>query len=297
MASPHVAGVAALLKSQFPDKTGSEIRTALERTAEDVGACGNDRMHGNGLVNVVAAAAYLEGTGPPALEQTGCIETRVSVTTDDWGEETYYLVSSTTTGEIMYRGGPYENGQRATYIDTFYLPPDCYMFQVLDSYGDGVNNPETGIGEFTVEYNGEEASIVGFEGSEEIVLFGCETACPNGHSLAVLMLETDEYANVENQLFLYDVDDPNNYIWDGSPGVLQGSTTYILEECLDPSACYDFFYFDTWGDGFLEGGLTFIWEGEVVLTVEIHELGENYDSSTGVFWSASVGNCPDYSNS
>ncbi len=55
MASPHVAGVAALIKSAAPSKSNIDIRTILETTAEDLGTLGWDESFGYGLVDAYAA--------------------------------------------------------------------------------------------------------------------------------------------------------------------------------------------------------------------------------------------------
>ena len=59
MATPHVSGIAALIWSRFPTKTNLQVRTALEATAEDLGAAGRDNSFGNGLVRAKAAHDYL----------------------------------------------------------------------------------------------------------------------------------------------------------------------------------------------------------------------------------------------
>lgn len=58
MASPHVAGVAALIKSIHPSWTPSNIRQALQNTATDLGTTGFDNYYGNGLVNAYQALIY-----------------------------------------------------------------------------------------------------------------------------------------------------------------------------------------------------------------------------------------------
>ena len=58
MASPHVAGVAALVKSLHPDWGPDEIRQALTDTALDLGDPGRDDAYGYGLVDAAAAVAY-----------------------------------------------------------------------------------------------------------------------------------------------------------------------------------------------------------------------------------------------
>merc|ERR1712165_296490 len=61
MASPHVAGVAALVWSRFPTKTAQEIRQALELTAQDLGSSGRDDIFGHGLVRADLAYNSLAG--------------------------------------------------------------------------------------------------------------------------------------------------------------------------------------------------------------------------------------------
>ena len=58
MASPHVAGVAALVWSHHPGKTNAEIREALQNTALDLGSAGKDNSYGYGLVQAKAAVEY-----------------------------------------------------------------------------------------------------------------------------------------------------------------------------------------------------------------------------------------------
>jgi serine protease len=72
MATPHVAGVAALVWSNHPSKTNAEIRSALQQSAEDLGSAGKDNSYGYGLVRAKAAVDLLAGSGgggttpPPA---------------------------------------------------------------------------------------------------------------------------------------------------------------------------------------------------------------------------------------
>lgn len=63
MASPHVAGVAALVWSQVPTASAADIRAALVATAEDLGSGGRDNSYGYGLIQAADAVAYLGGGG------------------------------------------------------------------------------------------------------------------------------------------------------------------------------------------------------------------------------------------
>ena len=59
MASPHVAGAAALLWSLAPTATPAQITNALISTASDLGKAGQDTTFGYGIVDVFAAAKTL----------------------------------------------------------------------------------------------------------------------------------------------------------------------------------------------------------------------------------------------
>ncbi|QYK04082.1 S8 family serine peptidase [Shewanella zhangzhouensis] len=59
MATPHVAGVAALVWGLHINCSNTEIRSALRATAEDLGPTGRDDAYGYGLVRASAAHDYL----------------------------------------------------------------------------------------------------------------------------------------------------------------------------------------------------------------------------------------------
>ncbi len=61
MATPAVAGLAALVWSNNPNCTGTEIRDALKATAQDQGAAGRDDYFGYGIAKGADANAYLAG--------------------------------------------------------------------------------------------------------------------------------------------------------------------------------------------------------------------------------------------
>ena len=63
MASPHVAGVAALVWSHHLSCTNVEIRNALNFSAEDLGASGRDVKFGYGLAQTKDAIDYITANG------------------------------------------------------------------------------------------------------------------------------------------------------------------------------------------------------------------------------------------
>lgn len=137
MATPHIVAVAALLWSQFPNSSAGKIRDALEKSARDLGACGKDRVFGHGMVDVMAAARYLESNAT-APELDSCVNVSVSLVTDVWGDETRFRITPENDNDnILYRGGPYASGRQRKYTDDIQLPEGCYDLIWLDEFGDG----------------------------------------------------------------------------------------------------------------------------------------------------------------
>ncbi|HSE18108.1 MAG TPA: Ig-like domain-containing protein [Pyrinomonadaceae bacterium] len=69
MASPHVAGVAALIRAQHPEFSPEQVRQVLRSGANDIGATGFDTQFGYGRLNAsgsvtIAAPLAAELTGP-----------------------------------------------------------------------------------------------------------------------------------------------------------------------------------------------------------------------------------------
>jgi subtilisin family serine protease len=68
MACPHAVGAAALVWASSPNSTATNIATALEQAAKDLGVPGKDNTYGFGLIDAFAAAKQLNPsafvTGP-----------------------------------------------------------------------------------------------------------------------------------------------------------------------------------------------------------------------------------------
>ncbi|MEA2570029.1 MAG: hypothetical protein QOI24_2030 [Acidobacteriota bacterium] len=78
MATPHVAGVAALVWSAAADAKSTAVKNAIEQTAVDLGSTGRDNVYGFGLVDALSAAKQLAPQkfgsgatpGPPSTPTT-----------------------------------------------------------------------------------------------------------------------------------------------------------------------------------------------------------------------------------
>jgi serine protease len=108
MASPHVAGVAALMKAIYPPLTHAEFESLLGQgvLTDDLGSSGRDNTFGFGLINANKAVLAAE-----ALADGGSIAERPSITTSatalNFGTFANSLplsISNAGTGELRITG-------------------------------------------------------------------------------------------------------------------------------------------------------------------------------------------------
>ena len=99
MSTPHVSGVAALVKAANPTFTKEDIRNRLQSTARDLGAAGVDVDFGHGEVD--AAKALGGGTTPPPPPPSG--ESRVYFEDMDDGAQGW--TKSSSTADLWHTSG------------------------------------------------------------------------------------------------------------------------------------------------------------------------------------------------
>jgi subtilisin family serine protease len=63
MATPHVSAVAALVWSHYPNCTAAQMRSTLQKSAQDLGDPGRDVKFGYGLVQAKAALDRIASLG------------------------------------------------------------------------------------------------------------------------------------------------------------------------------------------------------------------------------------------
>lgn len=117
MATPHVAGAAALVLSNGNATTPDEVRTALQETAEYKGTADRDSTYGWGLVDAFAALGWVSGPKPnqPPVANAGLNQTVSD--TDGNGVESVTLDGSgsyDSDGTIV----SYKWSEGATLLDT-----------------------------------------------------------------------------------------------------------------------------------------------------------------------------------
>ena len=157
MASPHVAGVAALVKAADPTLTNAEIRSILEDTAEDLGSTGWDQYFGNGIVDAYAAVQEALGgttpdTTPPVISniQVSSITHNSAVitwTTDEAATSVVYYGTTAAYGSSASSAG-YTTNHSVTL--TGLSAETLYHFKVLSADASS-NSSQSGDNTFTTD--------------------------------------------------------------------------------------------------------------------------------------------------
>ena len=126
MASPHVSGLALLLREAFPQASATDIKTAIYQTAKDLGPAGEDNAYGMGMIDAIAAFNWLSGIYTPATPSTGAFD--ISITGTSFSDPGYlcsdsievrFFVKSTSVVDkqkLKFHFG-YENGLQ--FVKTF----------------------------------------------------------------------------------------------------------------------------------------------------------------------------------
>lgn len=102
MATPHVSGLAALIKSYAPELTHDEIRDIITSSTGDLGPEGWDNKYGHGRINAHHALLATDGipwiisSSPP----DGAIDARQPFEPDGWDEAGWQWVDLTFDGDI-----------------------------------------------------------------------------------------------------------------------------------------------------------------------------------------------------
>ena len=141
MATPHVAGGAALVWSYFPQCSNNQIRNALNATAEDKGSAGRDNFYGYGLMQLADAYNYLNNNGcdgsgngggvtEPGVEPVSGQLTGLSGSRRNWDRYTWNIPEGVKQMTIRTSGG---SGDADLYVKFGSQPEtnsyDCRPYQ------------------------------------------------------------------------------------------------------------------------------------------------------------------------
>jgi thermitase len=129
MAAPHVAGLAALILSQYPSLSGTELARAVLHATDDIGASGRDDLYGYGIIDAQEAVTNDIGfreEGSPAADFAGSW----SVAASGYASDGAYRYSSTAddyatftfggTGIVWIASTGTSFGKARIYIDNVY---------------------------------------------------------------------------------------------------------------------------------------------------------------------------------
>ena len=110
MATPHVSGVAALVWSNHPACTATEIRNILNATAKDKGSAGRDTSYGYGIVQAKAAVDAISANGcgdiiiePP--EGDDVTITDLAESSGSWYRNSFEMPADVSTLTVTISGG------------------------------------------------------------------------------------------------------------------------------------------------------------------------------------------------
>lgn len=101
-----------------------------------------------------ATNGTVSGVVSNAVQANGAVGT-VAIVSDQYGSETTWTIKN-ATGTTIASGGPYADlgaaGTTTQPVVNFNMVSNmCYTFEILDSFGDGINSAQYGLGSYTVK--------------------------------------------------------------------------------------------------------------------------------------------------
>jgi len=173
MASPHVAGVAALVLAADPGLSNAQIRAILQETAEDLGLSANHQGHGLVRADLAVRAAGETEPPPPPEEYVLSVSSTAGGSVTEPGEGEFIYEEGTVVDLVAVAESDYQfvnwTGDTDTIADVnsasttitmngdysitanFEEKPPATYYDLTVSSGDGGSVTEPGEGTFTYE--------------------------------------------------------------------------------------------------------------------------------------------------
>ncbi len=147
MATPHVAGVAALVWGNNPECTAKEIRNGLNASAQDKGSSGRDSYYGYGIVKAKDADNYLKDVcGTPPLNYAP--DTDFSSTVN--GLTVNFTDKSTDDNGVVSHSWNFGDNNSSTAINPSHTYAVDGSYQVTLTVGDAQGLTDTKTSSVTV---------------------------------------------------------------------------------------------------------------------------------------------------
>lgn len=202
---------------------------------------------------------------------SGEIEIRVEITTDQYAGETYWVVSDDEGNTILQggQGGSYEN--QTFYVESACVDSlGCYHLEIWDTYGDGILAP----GGYACYLDNElVASGDNDIGPYANVQVHCPDFCGTFDNEVKFRveIETDEWGG-ETSWAISDLEG-EVILQGGQDGAYQSFQSYADSICVDFNGCYFFEIWDTYGDGILAPGGVELYANDVLIASGSEEIG------------------------
>ena len=196
MATPHVAGVAALVISKGNAVLPADVRKALESTAEDLGTAGRDNTFGHGLVDAARAVSWTPGPvdNPPSVSITnplngatviGTINVTANAVDDAGVNRVEFFVDDVLAGSDT--AAPYEVSWNSTAVaDGPHTIKAAAFDTKSQSSSHSVNVLVDNINNSPVANGGPDKTVSDADGNgfESVVLDGSASFDPDGTIVA-----------------------------------------------------------------------------------------------------------------
>ena len=313
MATPHVAGVAALVWGSKPGATNEQVRQAIESTCLDRGSAGRDNMYGHGIVQALDAINALNGGNPPPPPPPGTpspvapppppgvtpapvapptggtcsgglSKVVFNVAADYWGEEIGTELKIDGGAEI-FSYSDYASEVLTSHDECLDLSNTCYRFSITDSLCDGLAFG----GYYSIEVDGNEVRRASDYGCGDVYKFGScgggggggggdeedNGNCPDNKDLLELEIQVDNVFR-ENQWFVTRGTQTLRTWGPWGPNAYREKSM-----CIRKNRCHTVKVTDSYGDGLCCGygaGYTRIYKNKrLVATFDVFDAEDSVD--------------------